>query len=380
MRILHVGKYYAPVRGGIESYTRGLCEWTAAHGHTVGALVHQRPGLWRTAHETVRGVGVTRVACLGDVVYTPVSPTFPLELARAMHALRPDVLHLHLPNPSCFAALMSARARRVPWLVHWHSDIPPDAPDWRLRVGYRAYRPFEQAVLKRAHAIAATSGAYLAASSALAPWRAKTRVIPLGVDDLAQPPSPRNDLWPEGPGLKLLAVGRLSHYKGFEVLIAALARAPRARLLVVGDGERASALREQAAALGVADRIRFAGALDDELLLAAYAAADAFVLPSLNRGEAFGLVLLEAMRARVPAIASAVPGSGIGEVVVDGETGVLVPPGDPDALAGAIERLGDAELRRRLGEQGRRRWEQRFTLARSAQAWMALYSEATAGN
>jgi glycosyltransferase involved in cell wall biosynthesis len=372
MRILHLGKYYAPERGGIESHLRALCEWTAARGHAVAALVHQRPGTWRTTRESIGGVEVRRVACIGAPVYTPVSPTFPLELARALRDFEPELLHLHLPNPSCFSALASVRARRLPWIVHWHSDIPPDAPDWRLRFGYRAYRPFEQALLKRARAVIATSQAYLDASEALKPWRAKTSVIPLGTDDVALPPA-QPDLWPAGEGLRLLAVGRLSHYKGFDVLIDALAHTTQMRLLLVGEGECADDLRELAIERSLGNRIRFAGALDEEALLAAYATADALVLPSLNRGEAFGLVLLEAMRARLPVIASAIPGSGIGEVVVDGETGLMVAPGDAAALAIAIGRLDDPELRQRLGAGGRRRWETQFTLERAAQRWLALY-------
>lgn len=374
MRILHLGKYYAPERGGIESCTQALCESTAARGHAVAALVHQRPGVWHSAREVLNGIDVRRVGCIAAPVYTPVSPTYPIELSRALRETEPDLLHLHLPNPSCFALLASARARRVPWVVHWHSDIPPDAPDWRLRTGYRVYKPFEQALLKRAAAIVATSDAYLGASVALAPWRAKARVIALGAGDVALP-SPRPDLWPDGDGVRWLAVGRLSHYKGFDVLLRALADVPDARLAIVGEGECASALRATATDCGVANRVRFAGPVDDATLLAAYAAADAFVLPSLNRGEAFGLVLLEAMRARLPVVASAIQGSGIGEVVADGETGLLVPPGDASALAAALARMRDANLRARMGADGRKRFEARFTLERSAQRWLALYED-----
>ena len=178
-------------------------------------------------------------------------------------------------------------------------------------------------------------------------------------------------------GIRVLAVGRLSHYKGFDVLLDALANAPHVRVLLVGEGEGASSLRARAAERGVASRIRFAGGLDEATLLAAYASADLFALPSLNRGEAFGMVLLEAMRARLPVVASAIPGSGVGEVVVDGETGFLVEPGDADALADALAKLDDAALRTRLGEAGRTRFERRFTLERSAAQWLALYRELT---
>jgi glycosyltransferase involved in cell wall biosynthesis len=118
-----------------------------------------------------------------------------------------------------------------------------------------------------------------------------------------------------------------------------------------------------------------AGALNDDALLAAYAAADVFALPSVNRGEAFGLVLLEAMRARLPVIASDIAGSGIGDVVANGETALLVAPNDADALAAAIAKLDDASTRERLGTAGYRRWTERFTLERSASAILALYSD-----
>lgn len=371
MRILHLGKYYAPERGGIERYTQALAESCVAHGDAVSVLVHERPGQWRSAHAALNGVDVRRAGCLAAPLYTPLSPGFPFQLSRALREFRPDLLHLHFPNPSCFAALASPAARHLPWLVHWHADVPPDSLDWRLHMAYRAYRPFEQAVLKRASAIIATSRPYLEASLALAPWRAKTQVIPLGIADCA-PVSATPQAWPRD-GLRLLAVGRLSHYKGFDVLIEALASCPDASLLLVGHGECERALHALVTARGLDQRIRFAGGLDDDALSAAYAAADAFILPSLDRSEAFGLVLLEAMRAGLPVIASAISGSGVGEVVADEITGLLVAPGDADALAHAIKRLAEPALRHRLGQGGRVRWEAKFTLERSTQAMRALY-------
>lgn len=376
MRVLHLGKYYAPERGGIERYTQALAEWCVAQGDAVSVLVHQRPGLWRGAREAINGVEVCRAGCLAAPVYTPLSPAFPLQLSRALREFRPDLLHLHFPNPSCFAALASPAARRLPWIVHWHADVPPDSPDWRLRTFYRAYRPFEQATLARARAIVATSQPYLEASAALSPWKDKARVIPLGIGDLpafstpAQPPA-----WPAA-GLRLLAVGRLSRYKGFGILLEALAQAADASLLLVGHGECERELRALASARGLDTRLHLAGDLDDGALAEAYAAADAFVLPSLDRGEAFGLVLLEAMRAGLPVIASAIPGSGVGSVVVDGETGLLVTPGDVAGLAAAIERMRDSGLRHRLGQAGERRWRENFALEATMPAWRRIYAEA----
>lgn len=376
MRVLHLGKYYAPVRGGIERHTQMLAEWCVGQGDAVAALVHQTPGRWRGSRETLNGVDVTRAGCLAAPVYTPLSPAFPVQLARLLREFQPDILHLHMPNPSCFAALALPSARRLPWIVHWHADVPPDSPDWRLRTLYHAYRPFEQALLRQARTIVATSRPYLEASAALAAWKDKIRVIPLGIDDAHVPvATDAAPAWPQRDGLRLLAVGRLSRYKGFDVLIEAMAHVDGASLLLVGDGECEHELRELAVTRDISSRVRFAGNLDDDALAAAYATADAFVLPSLDRGEAFGMVLLEAMRAGLPAIASAIPGSGVAAVVADGETGILVPPGDAAALAAAIERLGDATLRQRLGSAGRTRWRENFTLEKSARAIRALQSE-----
>lgn len=372
MRILHVGKYYAPQRGGIERYTQALAEACVSEGDAVAALVHQPPGCWRGARETLAGVEVRRVGCIAAPVYTPLSPAFPFELARALREFRPDLLHLHFPNPSCFAALANPAARRLPWIVHWHADVPPDSPDWRLRTFYRAYRPFEQATLRRAQAIIATSQPYLDASAALCAWHGKTHVVPLGVD--AAVTGTRDPArWPAGDGLRLLAVGRLGHYKGFDVLIDTLALRARDRLLLVGDGECADELRERVRLRGVEERVRFTGEIDDARLASAYASADVFVLPSLDRSEAFGLVLLEAMRAALPVVASAIPGSGVGSVVANGETGWLAPPGDAGALAASLDKLDDEAARARFGRLGRERWQNLFTLERSVWETRRIY-------
>ncbi len=376
MRVLHIGKYYAPQHGGIERHVQDLAEWQVRHGLDAGVLVHQPAGTWRSAHERRNGVDVRRAGCLAAPLYAPLSPMLPWLLSQSLAKAPPDLLHLHLPNPSCIAVLASLRARRLPWVVHWHADVSADVPSPALRLAYRAYRPFEQAILARSSAIIATSQAYLDASDALSAWRSKARVVALGIDDAAAAAAPSPIAWPgDEAALKLLAVGRLSHYKGFDVLLDALVRMPGANLLLVGDGECAASLREQAARLDLGARVAFTNNLDDAALAGAYAQADAFVLPSLDRSEAFGLVLLEAMRAGLPVVASDVSGSGIGHVVADGETGLLVRPGDAPALAGALARLGDAALRRSLGDAGQRRWRDRFSLDRSARSVLDLYLE-----
>ena len=379
MRVLHVGKFFPPHPGGIESVSADLCAGLAAHGIETTMLAHADPGTPRTHRATIHGVDVTQTACFGRAMYAPVSPTFPWHLRRLVAQRRPDLIHLHVPNTSAFWPLMFPSLRRIPWIVHWHADIPRDSRSAGLRFGYRVYRPWEQALLRRARAIIATSPDYRDSSEALAPHLHKTHVIPLGIGEIGvDANNDKNIQWPSD-GLRILAVGRLSYFKGFDVLLRAVATTPGCSLVLVGGGECEAALRALARELGVESRVRFTGRIDmdgagRERLASLYANADVFCLPSTERAESFGIVLLEAMRAGLPTIASAIPGSGINHVVSDGETGLMTTPSDPASLASALARLrDDGALRQRLGEAGRRRWRDEFTLETNVARTMALY-------
>ncbi|MDX2193209.1 MAG: glycosyltransferase family 4 protein [Gemmatimonadales bacterium] len=175
-----------------------------------------------------------------------------------------------------------------------------------------------------------------------------------------------------GGPLRLLAVSQLIRAKGLDVALAALAqmRTTDARLALVGDGPERAALEQRADALGVRARVDFLGVRNDvERLLVE---ADALVHPARWQ-EAFGYVLAEAMACGRPVVASAT--GGVPEIVVDGETGFLVPPEDPAALASALDRLTDAALRARLGEAGRARAEALFGLEASTAKLVAWCEE-----
>ena len=386
MRVLHIGKFFPPHPGGIERCVADLCTGLARRDVEVAALVHAEPGGRGSTRRDATGFDVTRAACHGQLLYAPISPSFPFLLRRILRSFRPDLLHLHVPNTSAFAALLVPAARRIPWILHWHADIPLDTRRLPLRAAYRLYQPLERALLRRASAIIATSAPYRDSSPALAPWLAKTQVIPLGIaardggddaDQSAAAPAHAEDA--VAPPLRLLTVGRLSYFKGIDVLLRAIADLRQFQLTIVGDGECRESLERLAGDLGIRERVHFAGRIDMDpggarLLAARYRNADIFCLPSTDRAESFGLVLLEAMRARLPVVASAIRGSGVGFAVRDGTTGLLVPPGDAGALAQALRLLADdAGLRARLGAAGGQRFAEEFTLDRCVDRTLELY-------
>lgn len=363
LKILHVGKYFHPFCGGVENYMRDLMVALARRGITSGALVHRHDRSLTSRTDAVIMGGydfqVVRAGTWARLLFTPLSPAFPRLLRRMTRVFRPDILHLHLPNPSAFWALLLPSARRIPWVLHWHSDVVTAAQGFMMKLAYAFYRPFEQALLKRAAAIIATSRPYLDTSEPLQPWLAKCRVVPLGLDAnrlrLELNPAPNTSVdapgAAESPGLRILAVGRLTYYKGFQHLIDAAARVENLHVDLVGEGDQECALKARVASLNLLSRVTFHGTVDEIQLARLMSRCDCLCLPSIERTEAFGIVLLEAMNLGKPAVVSDVTGSGMGWVVDHGITGLKVPPGDPSALAEALRTLMAG--RERLADMGR---------------------------
>jgi glycosyltransferase involved in cell wall biosynthesis len=198
-----------------------------------------------------------------------------------------------------------------------------------------------------------------------------------GVDPADYEPRPRERA--PGDPLRVLTVARLEPRKGQEVLLEAVAQLRRdgheVSLEVVGDGPARERAERRAEELGIAGSVTFAGAVDRERVADHYARADVFCLPSFAEGVP--VVLMEAMASGLPVVATQV--MGIPELVQDGRTGRLVPPGRADALATALRELAaDGDLVARLGEAARRRVVQDYALADSAAALEALFRRTAA--
>ena len=376
MRVLHVGKFFAPFAGGIENFMLDLLRACGAEGVRQACLVHEAPGQKGLDGERFDFLEhFRRVPTLGQLSYAPVSPGFGRALERMLEEFRPDMLHLHLPNTSAFWALKSRRARAIPWVLHWHSDVVGPGLDAKLKMLYPFYRPFEQALLKRASVVIATSPPYLASSRALQPWRDKCRVIPLGLNParLGSFRDSTSHAWRDPGKLKVLAVGRLSRYKGFGVLIRAARAVEGVELVIAGSGEQRARL-ERMLPDDSDGRLRLVGSVDDAGRNRLLAECDVLGMPSVNRAEAFGLSLLEAMAAGKPAIATRVPGSGMGWVVRDGQTGWLVDAGDVEALAELLRRLtDDRSALENAGARARERFDAQFGIDAVARKVVEVY-------
>ena len=363
--VLQVGKFYPPDEGGMETHLEGLCRHMSAHAH-VEVLVSARGR--RTTREVRDGVSLTRAGTVATVRSAPLGP----DLWRVMRTTTADVIHLHHPNPSAFLSYLLS-GHRGHLIVTYHSDVV------QQRLLNVVYEPIVRAVLRRADAIIVSSQEYMDSSPMLGRYRDRCEVIPMAIEPerfaTADPTAVAAIRRAYGDRI-VLAVGRLVYYKGLEYLVRAM-REVHGQALIIGQGPMRDALLAEAESAGVTDRVTLLGHVPDPVPY--YHAAKVFALPSHLRSEAFGIVQLEAMAAGLPVVNARIP-SGVPGVSLDTVTGITVPPGDPGALAAAINGLLDDPARSaRLGEAGRRRVAEHYSLEGMTERTLALYRRVLAG-
>src|SRR5881392_1854032 len=289
---------------------------------------------------------------------------------------RYDVIHVHWPFPLALFGWAAQRARPAALVTTFYGV--------ELR-WVKTAMPFFRGFLKWA---ARRSDRVVAISSYTADEVRELVQVPIEVipytTSLAAPTVPRAERRSAAAPFTVLFVGRLVERKGVSHLVDAvslLLPLPGAdvRLVIVGDGPERARIEARIREKRLDGRVAVRGRVSDAELQAAYAAADAFVLPAVvdRRGdtEGLGVVLLEAMNHRVPVIASAI--GGITDIVEDGVSGLLVPPGDATALAAALGRLARApDVAAGLGEAGYRRLRERFSWDAITRRWLEVYAAA----
>jgi glycosyltransferase involved in cell wall biosynthesis len=359
MRILVVSNQYAPVVGGIEVLLRQLCPALQARGHEVSVLTsthRQAPD----ARSEIDGIPVHRLNLTRALVLRD-----PAGLARGRKAaarvlqeVAPEIIHAHDVGPNLWAVLDDDPA--VPLLTTLHLGL--------AAIGLEQRGPMAR-LLRRSTWLTGVSPAVVDEALALVPSLAgRCSVIVNGL-----PPTPE-PAPPDPQRRRIVAVGRMTDQKGFDVLLRALPAVlrlqPSAELLLVGDGPARPELEALVDELGIGAAVTMPGAARHDQIAGLLASASVVAIPS--RYEGMPLVALEAAAAGRPVVAT--PVHGLADVVVDGETGLLVAPEHAEPLAVALAGLlGDPVRAAALGEAARRRVVERFSLERAVEAYDALF-------
>jgi glycosyltransferase involved in cell wall biosynthesis len=360
-RVLHLGKFYPPHPGGMETHLQALCgELRRAMEVEVIVAGDGRA----TVEDVIDKVPVARLGTMLNLAAAPVCP----ELVGRLRQSKADIVHLHWPNPTAVLAYLLSR-HRGRLVFTYHSDII------RQKLLRKPFWPFLRSALKRARAIIVASPNYLETSTVLQKFRERCRVVPFGIPfaefDCPDEVEVARIRRQYGPRI-VLGVGRLVYYKGFEYLIRAMQEI-EGQLLIVGSGPLLGELKREAIATGVNERVHFLNSVSD--VRPYYHAADVFALPSVARSEAFGIVQLEAMACSKPVVNTALD-SGVTFVSQDRVTGLTVAPANAPALARAINLLlDDARLRAQFGRAGRKRVEEEFNLELMTRRTLQVYAE-----
>ena len=351
IKILQLGKFY-PIRGGVEKVMWDLtCSLSARGVHCDMLCAGFEP--------QVISFGSGRcivVKALTKKAATMISPAMVLYLRR--HAGEYDLIHVHHPDPmACLALCLSGYKGRV--FVHWHSDII------KQKGLLKFYLPLQKWLLKRAERIIGTTPTYVRESPFLQNFQDKVCHLPIGIEDNIRVIPPAT----QPRAVQIFSLGRLVEYKGYKYLVEAARFLPENYVIEIGgEGPLKEELQAQIDAAGV--NVKLLGRISDEQMREKMNSCDVFVLPSIMKTEAFGIVQIEAMSCSKPVVATTIPGSGTAWVNEHGVSGLNVPPADPQALADAIRAVyADRET---FGAAARKRFEENFTLEKMTGNYLAM--------
>lgn len=365
--VLHIFKiYYPDLFGGTLTVIRDICA-SLKDAFASAVLVCSQSAEQREI--VVNDVPVERVRSFGNLLSLPAAPTYPWRLWRKI--AEHDLLALHAPFPLADLVFAFGFGRKRPLVVHWHADIVTHA-------GLRWFiEPLMRRTLQRAKAIIVSDHVLVDNTPLLREFEDKCHVVPFGIDTSGYD-------WPKiephhvnDRGRLVLACGRLVPYKGFDVLIRAAA-AHNFEVWIIGEGAERPRLAQLIAELGLEERVRLLGSVNDCERIKLMCLADVFVMPSVTNAETFGLVQLEAMAAGRPVVNTALD-TAVPRVARHGMEAITVPPGDAEKLGEAIDILiRDPERRRHMGLSARTRALTRYSATAFKQGMETIYRDAVA--
>jgi len=369
LKITHIGKFFPPEHGGIESVTAALAYDHSSQGHDVNVICFTN-GV--SEDVTTGSLTILRRKVFGVFSSQPVGFKYFLEVMK--YSRSADIVHIHAPNLMAGLAAMLL-PKKVKLLVHWHADI-----SGKGFIGLLV-RPIERIMQQRADTIVCTTQAYADSSKTLESFKAKIRIIPIGIPEVElhndQDGALEKSLEWVGSRPIILVVGRLVPYKGLFTLLKAISKMEaKAAVAVVGVGPLQSDLLKEIDRLNLCESVCLLGRQNEDNLARLFAKSDVFCLPSINRAEAFGVVLLEAMRAGLPIVATNIRGSGVNWVNKQGVSGENVTPGDADQLANILDKfLLDSDLALKYGRQARSLYESTFTQGKMTDSFLKTYHD-----
>lgn len=363
IKVLQIGKYYPPYKGGFENSLYTLVEGLKDRFQFQILAANTR---CKTAIESSLNVTIIRLASVGKVFSQPLTLSLFFWLRRSSS----DIVHIHLPNPLAmiFYLLTSPRGKLI---VSYHNDII------RQRTLMVFLKPMVIKLLRRAQAIVVTSENLINSSDILRMFRYKCYVVPHGIDADRFKVTP--EIKDQAEKIKekvkqpvVLFVGRLVYYKGLKYLFQAM-KEIEAVLMIVGSGSEGLKLKILAKRLKVDKKILWLGEVSDEMLPVYYQACDLFVLPSCANSESFGLVILEAHSFGKPVVSTNLP-TGVTFTNLHQKTGLVVPSQDSDSLKEAVNSLlASKELRDKFGGYARERVRDKFTKEKMAKEIARVY-------
>lgn len=371
MKILHVGKYYHPENGGIESVVYECVEGLKSKSQYIDVICTTNSKKSSDTPDTSTS-NIFRCRGFGTLFRNSLSPRYLIKLRHIVHKY--DVISIHLPNVLPLLAF-TGLINLPPLILHWHADVS------NYGLAYRPYSILERLLLDKCFAIVVATDAHFSTAPILQKYKSKIKVIPYGISTgaLDRSKNAKVQVLQQSSGKKIVfSLGRFVAYKGFDVLIRAASKLPDDYLIIIGgDGPQKQFLDGLVVELGLSAKVKLVGRIPDKELGAYYQACKVFCLPSVTQAEAFGVVLIEAMSFGKPVVATRL-GNGVEWVAGHGVTGITVPIGDPSAIAEAIVFIvGDSDRYENYSSNAKTRFTKEFTSVIMINRLLQLYRDAT---
>lgn len=368
MKVLQLGKFF-PIRGGVEKVMYDLMVGLSERGIRCDMLCASIENYIS---------GEIKINPLAKVVVVSTKLKFastmfaPLLIFR-LRTMAPDydIVHIHHPDPMAALALfLSGFKGKV--VLHWHSDII------KQKKLLKIYSPLQNWLIERADIVVGTTPVYVEQSPFLQKIKNKITFIPIGIDPIEADANLIEQIRAEYEGFSIIyALGRLVDYKGFTYLIkSARFLEDNCKIIIAGKGPLYDTLQQQIVELGLQDKVKLLGYVSDELSHAYFHACEVFVLSSIFKTEAFAIVQIEAMSCAKPIISTAINGSGVQWVNENNVSGIVIPPCDEYALAGAIQDLlTNKDKYQKLVKGSKERYLNLFTKKKMIESCINVYSE-----